>query len=424
MVFRLLSSPEILSAQPEIILNVNMDDISKRWRKAVKYDFDRVIERRGTNCIKWDQADLFFGRNDLLPMWVADMDFESPPEVVEAIVSRAKHGIYGYTARSKAYYESIVNWLYRRHGWKIKEEWIAHAPGVVAAVHIAIMALSHPGDRVVVQTPVYYPFFKAIKETGRQLILNPLKESDGRYSMDFEDLERKVDSRTKIIILCSPHNPVGRVWRRDELSRLGEICLNRNIKIISDEIHSDLVFGNNKHIPTAMISDEVSSITLTCVAPSKTFNLAGLSSAAVISSSSELLGEYSNMMSTVGAGMSNVFGTVALETAYNNGERWLEQLLEYINGNFVYMRDFLKTNFPELRVADLEGTYLAWIDFRNTGMSVEELRSFLYEKAKVGFEDGSIFGEEGEGFMRVNLACPRAIVEEAMKRLITARKSD
>lgn len=389
----------------------------------MKYNFDRIVERRGTDCIKWDHADLFFGRNDLLPMWVADMDFESPPEVVEAIVSRAKHGIYGYTARSDNYYESIVSWLSRRHGWEVEKEWISHAPGVVAAVHIAVMALSHPGDKVIVQTPVYYPFFRAIKETGRQTILNPLMESGGRYTMDFEDLERKIDSRTKIIILCSPHNPVGRVWTRDELSRLGEICLNRNIKIISDEIHSDLVFGDNRHIPTATISEEVSSITLTCVAPSKTFNLAGLSSAAVISSSSVILGEYSNMLSSVGAGMSNVFGTVALEAAYNNGEHWLEELLKYINGNFEYMRDFLKTNFPETRVTELEGTYLAWIDFRGTGMSVEELKSFLYEKAKVGFEDGSIFGKEGEGFMRVNLACPRAIVEEAMKRLINARKS-
>jgi len=389
----------------------------------VKYNFDRIIERRGTDSIKWDRADLFFGRNDLLPMWVADMDFESPPEVVEAIINRAKHGIYGYTARSDSYYESIVSWLSRRHGWEVEKEWISHAPGVVPAVHIAIMALSHPGDKVIVQTPVYYPFFKAIEETGRQLILNPLMESGGRYTMDFEDLERKIDSRTKIIVLCSPHNPVGRVWTRDELSKLGEICLTRNIKIISDEIHSDLVLGNNRHIPTAKISEEVSSITLTCVAPSKTFNLAGLSAAAVISSSSVLLSDYSNMLSSVGAGMSNVFGTVALQTAYNNGEHWLEELLEYIFGNFEYMRDFLKTNFPEVRVTELEGTYLAWIDFRGTGMSVEELKSFLYEKARVGFEDGSIFGVEGEGFMRVNLACPRALVEEAMKRLINAWKS-
>ncbi|MBN2252932.1 MAG: PatB family C-S lyase, partial [Kosmotogaceae bacterium] len=336
----------------------------------MKYNFDRIIERRGTDCIKWDHADLFFGRNDLLPMWVADMDFESPPEVVEAIVARAKHGIYGYTARSDSYYESIVSWLSRRHGWKVEREWISHAPGVVPAVHIAIMALSHPGDKVIVQTPVYYPFFKAIEETGRQLILNPLMECGGRYTMDFEDLERKIDSRAKIIILCSPHNPVGRVWTRDELSRLGEICLSRNIRIISDEIHSDLVLDNNRHIPIATISEEVSSITLTCVAPSKTFNLAGLSSAAVISSSSVLLNEYSNMLSSVGAGMSNVFGTIALETAYNNGEHWLEELLEYITGNFEYMRGFLKTYFPEVRVTELEGTYLAWIDFRGTGMSV------------------------------------------------------
>jgi len=389
----------------------------------VKYNFDKIIERRGTDCIKWDHADLFFGKNDLLPMWVADMDFESPPEVVEAIVTRAKHGIYGYTARSDSYYESIVSWLSRRHGWEVEKEWISHAPGVVPAVHIAIMALTHPGDKVIVQTPVYYPFFKAIEETGRQLILNPLIESGGRYTMDFEDLERRIDSRTKIIILCSPHNPVGRVWTRDELSKLGEICLSSNIKIISDEIHSDLVLGNNRHIPIATISEEVSSITLTCVAPSKTFNLAGLSSAAVISSSSTLLSEYSNMLSSVGAGMSNVFGTIALQTAYNKGEHWLEELLEYISGNFEYMRDFLKANFPEVKVTELEGTYLAWIDFRGTGMSVEELKNLLYEKAKVGFEDGSIFGMEGEGFMRVNLACPRAIVEEAMKRLINVWKS-
>ncbi|HAY98565.1 MAG TPA: MalY/PatB family protein [Mesotoga sp.] len=388
----------------------------------MKYNFDRVIERRGTNCIKWDHANLFFGRNDLLPMWVADMDFESPPEVIEAIVARARHGIYGYTARSDGYYESIVRWLNKRHGWKIEKEWISHAPGVVAAVHIAVMAFSHPGDKVIVQTPVYYPFFKAITETGRQMVRNPLKESGLHYTMDFDDLEKKIDSRTKILILCSPHNPVGRVWKEDELSRLTDICFRKNVLIVSDEIHSDLVFGNCKHIPTAAISESSSSITLTCLAPSKTFNLAGLSSAAVISSNRRLLDEYSNMLNSLGVGMSNVFGTVALETAYNHGEKWLEELLKYINANFEYMRDFLKTNYSEVRVTELEGTYLAWVDFRATGMSVEELRSFLYEKAKVGFEDGSVFGIEGEGFMRVNLACPRAILEEAMKRLMEARK--
>jgi cystathionine beta-lyase len=384
----------------------------------VRYDFDRKIERRGTNCLKWDHADWFFGTNDLLPMWVADMDFEAPGPVLEAILKRAGHGAFGYTVKPESYHEALVEWMKKRHGWEIKKEWLAHAPGVVPAVHLSIMAFSHPGDTVLVNSPVYYPFYSAVKNTGRQLLMSPLKSGEGRYEMDFEDIERRIDSRTRLFILSNPHNPVGRVWKREELERLGEICLKNDIKIVSDEIHSDLVFEGYRHVPLASISRELSMQTITCVAPSKTFNLAGLATASVIVENKRMLDEYNNALSSVGIGLANIFGIVAFEAAYRYGEEWLEQLLPYLRENFDYMREFLGKNLPAVKVTELEGTYLAWLDFRGLGMTVEELKDFLYKKARVGFEDGSVFGEEGAGFMRVNLACPRSTVEEALNRLL------
>lgn len=389
----------------------------------MSYDFDKKLDRRGTNSLKWDFANLFFGTNDLLPMWVADMDFQAPEPVIEALRERVEHGIFGYTVQPESYYQSIINWLDRRHDWKIQKEWLGHAPGVVPAIHTSILAFSRPGERVIVQTPVYYPFFSAVTSTGRRLVLNSLKRSGSRYEPDFEDLEEKIDSKTKLLILCNPHNPVGRVWTREELARLGEICLKHGLKIISDEIHSDLIFEGYKHVPIASLSRELANQTLTCIAPSKTFNLAGLGAAAVVASSETMLTQYNNALSSAGLGLANLFGTVALEAAYTNGEQWLDRLLPYIRENFEYMRDFLKANLPEIGVSELEGTYLAWLDFRELGMTLEELKVFLYEKAKVGFEDGSVFGKEGEGFMRVNLACPRATVKEAMDKLTRAYAS-
>lgn len=361
---------------------------------------------------------LVFGTNDLLPMWVADMDFEVAGPILEAIKKRAGHGVFGYTVKPESYHEALVEWMKKRHGWKIKKEWLAYAPGVVPAVHLSIMAFSHPGDSVLVNSPVYYPFYSAIKNTGRQLLVSPLKSDEGRYEMDFDDIERRIDSRTRLFILSNPHNPVGRVWKIKELERLGEICLKHDIKIVSDEIHSDLVFEGYKHIPLASISKEFSMQTITCVAPSKTFNLAGLATASVIAENKRMLDEYNNALSSVGIGLANTFGIVAFEAAYRYGEEWLEQLLPYLRGNFDYMREFIGKNLPAVKVTELEGTYLAWLDFRGLGMTVEELKDFLYKKARVGFEDGSVFGEEGAGFMRVNLACPRSTVEEALNRLL------
>jgi len=393
-----------------------------RGGNEVQYDFDKIIDRRGSNCLKWDFASTFFGTNDLLPMWVADMDFESPPSVLNAIRRRAEHGVFGYTARPQSYYQAIINWVEKRHNWQIKREWLSYAPGVVPAIHLCIMAFSHPGDKVIVQTPAYYPFFSAVRNTGRQLETNPLKNVEGHYEMDFDDLEKKIDSRTKILILCNPHNPVGRVWTRDELARIGEICLKHDIKIISDEIHSDLVFKEYEHTPMASLSEDLALQTITCISPSKTFNLAGLSTAVVIAPNKRMLQEYNNALSSVGLGLGNVFGIVALEAAYSHGEEWLEQLLTYIKGNYEYMKEFLKQHLPQIKITELQGTYLAWLDFRDFGMTTKELRDFLYNKAKVGFEDGSVFGKEGEGFMRVNLACPRSTIEEAMRRLIEAHR--
>jgi cystathionine beta-lyase len=357
------------------------------------------------------------GLDDLVPLWIADMDFQAPSEVVEAIKERAAHPIYGYTETPEGYYNALINWMDKRHGWKgIEKDWILFTPGVVAGFSVAIQAFSQPGDKVVIQPPVYHNFKRQVLGTGRQLVENPLKIVNGQYRMDFKDLEQKIDDRTKMIILCSPHNPVGRVWTRDELEKLADICEKKDIIIVSDEIHHDLVLEDIKHTPTALLSEDAMQRTVTQVAPSKTFNLAGLINANSIIPNKKLREDYITQL-TKGSGHANIFGKIAHEAAYTKGEAWLEELLVYLRGNLKYLEEFLAEKLPDFKLYPLEGTYLAWIDCSSLDMNDEELNDFMLKKAKLWMDEGKQFGTGGSMFMRINIACPRSILEKALESL-------
>jgi cystathionine beta-lyase len=389
----------------------------------MRYDFDKVIDRKNTNSIKWDHVKSVFGDEDILPMWVADMDFSAPPPVIEALKRRAELGIYGYPKRPRAYYEAIINWMKKRHGWEVEKEWLTYSPGVVAGINLLILALTQPGEKVIIQPPVYYPFYFCIRNNGRQISENPLKLLDGRYHMDFDDLAKRADERTRLMILCSPHNPVGRVWEREDLLEVGEFCFHNDIILISDEIHSDLVYPGHKHIPTAMISDELAQNTITCMAPSKTFNLAGLKSSVIIIPNQAHRRDFNNMLNNIGVGMDNIFGLVALESAYRYGEDWLEELIGYLSQNLDFLIEFVEEKIPKVEVIRPEATYLVWLDFRALGLDGKGLIELMTKKAKVWLDDGPIFGPGGEGFQRINIACPRATLEKGLKRIEGAVKS-
>jgi cystathionine beta-lyase len=381
------------------------------------YDFDTIIDRTKHNSTKWTTMKTRMGSEDLLPLWIADMDFACPPEVVKALQERAAHPIYGYTVPSEGYHSGLIKWMDKRHGWKnIKKDWILWTPGVVAGFSIAIQTFSNPGDKVVIQPPTYYPFMRQILGTGRQIVENPLKNVDGYYEMDFYDLAEKIDDRTKMILLCSPHNPVSRVWKHEELEKLAKICKEKDIVIVSDEIHNDLILGDIKHTPTAIVSEDAMQRTVTLVAPSKTFNLAGLTNANAIIPNKKLRDSYYAELRKA-SGHSNIFGMAAQDAAYNHGEAWLEELLVYLRGNLEYLKEFLKERLPGLILYPLEGTYLAWVDCSSLGMNDEELMEFMLKKAKLWLDEGTLFGTGGSMFMRINLASPRSMLKQALENL-------
>ena len=389
------------------------------------YNFDEIIPRQNTSCVKYDLLDHFFGSTDLIPLWVADMDFKTPDFVVNAVKERAAHEIYGYSIRPPSYDEAIVNWFKRRHHWDIKKEWMAFSPGVVPAMNMIVMSFTEPGDEIIVQPPVYFPFFSAVENNKRTLVHNQLKYSNGRYYFDFEDLEAKITVRTKMLMLCNPHNPVGRAWTKDELSQLASICIKHNILILSDEIHCDLALPPYKHVALASISDTIANQTITTVAPSKTFNLAGMASSAVIISNPELKKKYDKILDQVHVGMGNLFGNVATEAAYTQGFEWLDQMLEYVKDNCRFVIDYLETFLPQIKPIPLEATYLLWLDCRNMGFdSDKELKEFMIKKAGLAMSEGASFGPGGEGFMRMNLACPRAVIVKALEQLKQAYASE
>ncbi|MDM5309433.1 MalY/PatB family protein [Peribacillus frigoritolerans] len=386
----------------------------------MKYNFDQVICRLGTDCEKWDDRKNQFGVEDVTPMWVADMDFQSPNPVIEALRQRAEHGVFGYGLRSDSYFESIVNWLNRRHQWSVKKEWITHSPGVIPALSLSIQSFTKQGDKIIIQPPVYHHFARVIQAAGREVVTNPLVLKNGHYSIDFEDLEAKIDEKVKMFILCSPHNPVGRVWSKDELTRLGQICRKHKILVVADEIHCDFVYHTHTHIPFASISEEFANHSITCIAPSKTFNLMGVQTSSIIIPNRQLRDRFNQELHTLSIGSPNIFGAVALEAAYRYGEEWLDQVLDYLQGNLEYSLSYFRKNIPEINVIQPEGTYLVWLDCRELRFSDKELNEFMLQSARVAMNQGQIFGKEGEGFMRLNIACPRSMLQNALSGIENA----
>ncbi len=379
------------------------------------FDFDKIINREYTASVKYDLRQQYFGKAGVLPMWVADMDFETPEFIRNAVIERARHPIYGYSIRTDAYYQSIVDWLDRRWHWKTEKEWILYSPGIVPAINFAVQAFTEPGDGVIVQPPVYFPFFNAIKNNYRKQVLNPLIRKDGRYYFDFDGLEEKA-KEARLLLLSSPHNPVGRCWQKEDLEQLAGICIRNDVLILSDEIHGDLILPGFKHTPTASISEEIAEHTITCIAPSKTFNLAGLATSSVIISNKELRESFANALERIHITNGNIFGTVASMAGYHHGDVWLDELMQYIRDNFEFLKESLE-KFETLDVAPLEATYLAWIDFRKTGLKDKEIKDKLIHEAGLGLSHGPLFGTGGEGFQRMNLAAPLSVIEEAVERL-------
>ena len=397
----------------------------------MRYDFDREISRQETQSAKWGviqdphnpsrwhATDDYYGDNRVLPLWVADMDFPSPQPVIDAVVRRAQHGIYGYTVRSAGYDQAVVDWMRRRHGWAIQSEWIVSTPGVVPAINWLIRTFARPGETVLVQRPVYYPFFNAIENNGARIVSSSLILNDRRYTMDLADFESKAaDPQTTLFILCSPHNPVGRVWSREELTRVGDICLKHQVLVVADEIHADLLFKGSTFTPFAALSEAFATNAVVCTAPSKTFNLAGLHTSNIIISNPELRLRFQQTLNACGMGKyANPFGVVACETAYREGEAWLEQAMAYIEGNLDYLERTIETHLPRLRVIRPEGTYLVWLDCRELGLDQWALKRLMLEKARIFPDEGFIFGPEGAGFERINIACPRSILADALDRI-------
>jgi cystathionine beta-lyase len=386
----------------------------------MKYDFDKRIDRTNKATYKWDQSEKLFGRSDILPLWVADMDFEAPKEVVEAITQRAEHGIYGYTIRTQSFYDAIIGWLSRRHHWSILQEWITSSPGVVPALSIIVQSFTEPGEGIILQSPVYYPFYDIIKMNGRTVVDNPLILEDGHYSIDFELLEQQARNGAKMLLLCSPHNPGGRVWKREELKRIGDICLKYNVLVVADEIHHDLVFSGHKHVPFASLSESFAQISITCIATSKTFNLAGIQAASVIIPNEEIRRKYNGLLKTLSLHMESYFGLTAIESSYTYGDEWLDQLLEYLEGNLTALLEFAERHLPQVKIIKPEGTYLVWMDCRSISDNPQVLKQLMFEKAGVAFSEGSVFGKQSAGFLRVNIACPRSILIEALEKFSAA----
>lgn len=394
----------------------------------MKYDFDKVCDRKNTDCYKWDLVQSIFGREDVIPMWVADMDFPVAQPIVDALKKRVEHPFYGYTQPGPGVVDAVVDRMWRKFKWKIEPEWVVFTPGVVPALHVAIRSLTHPGDEVILQEPAYHPFFPAVTGSGCQIVTNNLKLNNGRYEMDYNDLEQKFHPKTgrlrgsgriKTILFCNPHNPVGRLWKREEIIRMGDIVIDNEGVVISDEIHCEILFNGHKHTPFASISEKFEQNCVVCMSPSKTFNLPGLEVSSIIIPNKKFRNDFISTQSGI-VPSPNVFGYTALEAAYRLGDEWLEQVLDYLHGNLDFLTDYFSKKIPDIKVIRPQGTYLIWLDCRDLGMDKLALSSFMRDKAKVGLEDGFIFGEAGSGFVRMNITCPRSILKEALGRIEAA----
>jgi cysteine-S-conjugate beta-lyase len=381
-------------------------------------DFDAVIPREGTSCLKYDGCAGYFGTTDVLPMWVADMDFAVPEAVTLALAQRALHPVYGYTWYSDGMYEALIEWLYKRHNWLVRREWIMPVPGVVPSLHVAMLACAEAGESVIVQPPVYFPFFSAATHTGRKLVLNPLREEGGRYVMDFEQLEEQA-AEAKLLLLCSPHNPVGRVWTTDELERVLDIARRHKLAVLTDEIHADLVYPEHHHTMLATLAQPGDNI-ITAVAPSKTFNIPGLGLSVLVVPDPHQRAALRKVYEMLPPPSANPFSVAAFEAAYREGGAWLDHLLLYLRENRDFVRAYLAEHLPQIRLIEPEGTYLLWLDCRAMGMDDEQLKEFFVRQARVGMNPGTVFGEQGSGFMRLNIGAPRSTIEEAMHRFSAA----
>jgi cystathionine beta-lyase len=385
----------------------------------MKYDFDKTIDRRATNSYKWDSAP-----EGVLPMWVADMDFRTAPAIIDALQKRVAHGIFGYTRVPDAYYDAVTSWFSRRHGWDIDREWIIYTSGVVPAVSAVIKALTVPGDKVIVQTPVYNCFFSSIRNNGCEIVSNPLRRTADTYKMDFDALERcAADPRAKVMLLCNPHNPAGRVWTPDELTRLGNICLRNGVTVVADEIHCELVYQGFKYTPFASLSDAFLHRSVTCVSPSKAFNIAGLQIANIVAFDNDLRSRIDKAININEVCDVNPFGVAATIAAYNEGEEWLNQLVDYLHGNYEAMAEFCRRELAEFPITRLEGTYLVWMDCSSLGMSSDALEHALLDDARLWLNAGTMYGAEGEGYMRWNIACPRSVMLDGLNRFLNFVRS-
>lgn len=385
----------------------------------MKYDFDKTIDRRATNSYKWDSAP-----EGVLPMWVADMDFRTAPAIIDALQKRVAHGIFGYTRVPDAYYDAVTSWFSRRHGWDIDREWIIYTSGVVPAVSAVIKAMTVPGDKVIVQTPVYNCFFSSIRNNGCEIVSNPLRRTADTYEMDFDALERcAADPRAKVMLLCNPHNPAGRVWTPDELTRLGNICLRNGVTVVADEIHCELVYQGFKYTPFASLSDAFLHRSVTCVSPSKAFNIAGLQIANIVAFDNDLRSRIDKAININEVCDVNPFGVAATIAAYNEGEEWLNQLVDYLHGNYEVMAEFCRRELPEFPITRLEGTYLVWMDCSSLGMPSDALEHALLDDARLWLNAGTMYGAEGEGYMRWNIACPRSVMLDGLNRFLNFVRS-
>jgi cystathionine beta-lyase len=381
------------------------------------YDFDTVTDRHGTCSVKWDFEEHFTGMTGLLPLWVADMDFPVAPEIMSAIRRRVNHGIFGYVREPDSYFEAAAEWLARRHGWTVRREWMVPSPGVIPGLTAAILAFTRPGDGIVIQPPVYHPFAMRVKSNGRRVVENPLLVRDGAWHMDLEGLEEVIDQGTRMLILCSPHNPVGRVWERQTLARLSEICLSRGVLIVSDEIHNDIVLRGHRHTPIATVAEESAAHIVTLVAATKTFNIAGLGGSLAIVPHEDRRAAFEAAQHATFSGAPNALAVAASEAAWRHGGPWLEELLVYIKGNYEFLKKFLAAKLPSARPFPLEGTYLALLDMRALGLSDAPLKERLLRDARVWLDEGTKFGRGGAQTQRINLACPRSVLTEALRRI-------
>ena len=380
------------------------------------YNFDQVIERRGSGCFKWDT-----GAPDVLPMWVADMDFQIAEPIKEALHLRTDHGIFGYSVQGESYYEAAMGWFKRRHGWTIRREWFSLCPGIVPALHFLAKAYCKPGDKIMMHSPVYYPFFEAAESNGVGVVNNYLLNINGRYEIDFDNFEAIAkDPHVKLFFLCSPHNPGGRIWTKDELTKMGRICLENDVIVVSDEIHCDLIYSGKQFVAFGTLPEDIVKNSIICVAPSKTFNLAGLQTSCLIIPDEEIKAAYDKYLGSLGIMRPNAYGIAGLKAAYNHGDEWVDQLMEYLKGNLDYLKAYVAENLPYIKIMEPDATYLIWMDFSALGMDPEELHNLILEKGKLWLDQGYMFGKSGEGFERINIACPRSVLEDGLKRLSAA----